>query len=114
MLSSSHRLFINSRDSYIINAPEVVDSFTLFHRRSSPDIVATVIAQLWLCCYYEPMLHITFENQYAEIELDGYNHSDDDIRAIVAQHFRVSLDRVRDYEIDRYGKNVVFRPEADA
>jgi hypothetical protein len=59
------------------------------------------------------MLHVTFEGQFAEIELNGYDHSDDDIREIVARYFHVDLDRVEKYEIDRYGKNVVFRPEAD-
>lgn len=57
------------------------------------------------------MLKVTFENQVVEIELDGYDNSDDDIRLIVARHFDVGLDRVQSYEIDRYGRNVVFRPE---
>lgn len=60
------------------------------------------------------MLRITFENQSAELDLDGYDHSDDDIRAIVARHFNVALDRVKEYEIDRYGRNVVFRPDGGA
>jgi hypothetical protein len=59
------------------------------------------------------MLSIKFENQLAELDLDGYDHSDDDIRAIVARHFDVPMDRVQAYEIDRYGRNVVFRPDAD-
>jgi hypothetical protein len=57
------------------------------------------------------MLHITFEGQFAQLELNGYDYSDEDIRVIVAQYFNVTLDRVEKYEIDRYGKNVVFRPE---
>lgn len=56
------------------------------------------------------MLRIEFEDQSAELDLDGYNHSDDDIRVIVARHFDVAMERVQAYEIDRYGRNVVFRP----
>jgi hypothetical protein len=60
------------------------------------------------------MLHIKFEDRSVELELNGNNHSDEDIREIVARHFDVGLEQVQDYEIDRYGKDIVFRPEERA
>ncbi len=73
-----------------------------------------VFDQCRICCYYLVMLNITFGDQSTELDLDGYNHSDDDIREIVAKHFDVSIDTLQAYEIDRYGKNVVFRPDSDS